>query len=417
MILADSNIVTADSDIVTADGGLAIMFADTSLMELIIGYESVFKTAPANFKKLRYTKENLNHNIQTTVSNEVRSDRNVPALVRTSAAPGGTVDIELSAVSYDEEIEQVMASTWSGVLALSGTVNAQDNGSGFLEFISNSSTTGPTFAAVVVGQWIKVGGFVSANINGYHRVTAVNTSVATAHSIVTASPDVVESGTGNETISGSYIRNGTGKSSVSLEKNFTDLTNVFHLFTGMRLASLQLNVAPGAIVTGVITFQGATFTQDSVTAVSGTLADAATTDVLNAVDNVVAVIEDDIGSTMDISELSVSINNNLRGQQAVGSLGPVGIGYGRCVVTGSLKAYFESGALVDRLLNGTAFLLSWRFEDNDGNAMIITMPAVNLTSVTTVSGGNDQDVLNDCQYQAIFDPTTSCAIQFDKFAA
>lgn len=415
MVTGDSGSVTADSDIVTADGGLAIMFADSSLMELIVGYESVFKTPPANFKKLRYTKENLNHNIQTTTSNEVRSDRNVPALVRTSAAPGGTVDIELSAVSYDEELEQLLASTWSTPLALAGTFDAQDDGSGKLEFVSDSTGAGPSFVTVVVGQWIKVAGFVNTAINGYHRVSAVDTTTATAHSIVTTSTATAESGTGDEEITGSYLRNGTTKKSMSLEKNFTDLTNVYHLFTGMRMASAQFNIAPGAIVTGTLTFQGATFSQEAATAVSGTLSDASTTDVLNAVDNVVAVIEDDASSTMDISELSVQVNNNLRGQQAVGSLGPVGIGYGRCVVTGSLKAYFEDGSLVDRLLNGTAFLLSWRFEDNDGNAMIITMPSVNLTTVTTVSGGNDQDVLNDCQYQAVYDPTTSCAIQFDKF--
>jgi hypothetical protein len=47
------------------------------------------------------------------------------------------------------------------------------------------------------------------------------------------------------------------------------------------------------------------------------------------------------------------INNNLRRQTAVGSLGAVGIGNGEFVVSGSLNSYFGDKTVLDKITNNT----------------------------------------------------------------
>ena len=387
-------------------------FADSNLVDVLIGVESTYGTPPVDFTRARLTGESLNQNIQTTISNEIRSDRKTSSLVRTASGPGGDLNVELSYGSFDVLLEALMASTWGATIDITDTITAQDNG-GFLQFDSVAAD----FSAIVVGQWVKVSGYVNTTLNTYHRVTAVvagggNDSITTATVFVAG-----EAGGGDENIKGSIIRDGVTKRSFSIQKEFTDLTNVFHLFAGMRIGQGQFSFQPGAIVTGSMSYLGSTFTQTATTAATGTTTAASTTDVLNAVDNVKGIVEDDIASTLDMLQLSLSITNNLRAQQAVGSLAPVGIGYGRADVTGTLQAYLEDGSLVTKLNNGTKFSLSWRFEDSAGNALIMTLPRTELTSLNVVAGGINQDVVADGQYQATLDPVTACQVQFDRIPA
>lgn len=385
-------------------------FADSNLVDVLIGPESSYNVAPADFTRVRLTGESLNQNIQTTVSNEIRSDRKIPSLVRTSSGPGGDLNVELSYTSFDFLFEGLLANTWTATLAITDTITAQAN-AGFLEFTSVAAD----FSGISVGQWVKIGGYVNTTLNTFHRVTAV-TAGAGADSFITATVFVAgEAGGGNETVAGAMLRDGVAKKSFSVQKQFTDLTNVFHLFTGMRVGQGQFTFQPGSIVTGSLSFLGSTFLQAGATAVTGVLTPAVTTDVFNAVDNVKGILEDDVISTLDILQLSLNVVNNLRAQSAVGSLSPVGIGYGRANISGAIQAYFEDGALVTRLNSGTKFSLSWRFEDAVGNALIMTLPRAEITSLNVVAGGINQDVVADGQYQATLDTTTACQVQFDRF--
>ncbi|MFN9301737.1 MAG: phage tail tube protein [Candidatus Kapaibacterium sp.] len=61
----------------------------------------------------RYTAENLNSNIQTVTSNEIRADRNVTDVIQTGSEVGGSVDFEMSYGSFDPFLESLMFNTYA----------------------------------------------------------------------------------------------------------------------------------------------------------------------------------------------------------------------------------------------------------------------------------------------------------------
>lgn len=388
--------------------------ADSSRSELAYVKESLWGSTPASaLTKLRFTGESLGYTIATTSSSEVRADRQVPDLIQTSASASGAINLELSYGAYDTLIESALFSVWSTPLAISATddIAADADGSAF-----TSSATDFVAAGITTGQWIRVGGFEanSGENNGVYQVSAV-----TANSLTVASaPAGNESASGlTVSIDGSMIRNGVSETSLTLEKAFTDIGQ-YIAFTGMVADTMDLQIQTGRVLTGSFGFMGATASIGSATVGTGTPIPALTNPVLNAVNNIGQVMEGGVPlSGIFLQSLSLSLANGLRGIGAVGSLGNVDIGTGRCQVTGRANFYFADGALYEKYLNGTPTSLSFRVTDAHGNAYIFTLPRVRLTRGSIAAGGPDQDVMADFQFQAVRDPDTGATFQIDRISA
>lgn len=84
------------------------IFAVTDEASLAYGVQSACGTPQTALTALRYTSENLAMTTQATQSNEIRSDRNVTDLVRTSASVGGAVGFELSYETFDDFIQGLL---------------------------------------------------------------------------------------------------------------------------------------------------------------------------------------------------------------------------------------------------------------------------------------------------------------------
>jgi hypothetical protein len=388
--------------------------ADSSRTELAYVKEPLWGTTPAAaLTRLRFTGESLGYTIATTSSSEVRADRQVPDLIQTGASAAGSVNLELSYGAYDTLIESALFSTWSTPVAISVSDDiAASNATSSL----TSTSTDFTAAGIQTGQWIKVGGFAasSGENNGLYRVTGI-----AANSLsVSPAPASDEGATGlSITIGGSIIRNGVSETSLTLEKAFTDIGQ-YIAFTGMVADSMDLQIQTGRVLTGSFGFMGAKATIAGATVGSGPAVPALSNPVLNAVNNIGQVMEG--GAALNgvfLQSLSVSLANGLRGIGAVGSLGNVDIGSGRCQVTGRASFYFADGALYEKYLNGTATSLSFRVTDADGNAYVFTLPKVRLTRGSIAAGGPDQDVMADFQFQAVRDPASGATLQIDRLAA
>lgn len=88
-------------------------YASTNRTALSYIAEATFGTDPGTAKQeIRYTGESLNFNIDNTVSDEIRSDRNTTDLIQVSAEAAGDINFELSYGSFDDLIEAAFASTW-----------------------------------------------------------------------------------------------------------------------------------------------------------------------------------------------------------------------------------------------------------------------------------------------------------------
>ena len=375
--------------------------------------ESTFGTTPSTpaFNELRYTGESLNYNIQNVTSDEIRSDRMTSDLVQVSGDASGDINIELIYDAYDEFLQACLAGTWSTPLAVSES-DITATASPTNTFV----TAGGDFVSdgVVQGQWIEVRGFSDNTINGYYRVASVTSGTITTANDIAAS----ESAGNTITMVGSMLRNGVTERSFSVQKELQDLSpSSYFLFNGVRIGQLQLNFETGSILKGSFSVMGLGATNNT-TGVSGQSEVAApTNDVMNAVSNVLQIEVDDVVSTAYFNTLSLVINNNLRGQDAIGSLPHVGIAMSRLEVTGDSELYFQSNTEYARYLNATAFSLSFRCEDGDGNAYIFTLPRCKYESGEVVAGGLDQDIFQRSTIRAIRDATTDCMVQIDKFDA
>jgi hypothetical protein len=385
-------------------------FADTSYVQ--VGYieESSFGVTPAGtFQEIRITGESLNDNITTAVSEEIRSDRMVPDVVIVDSEAGGDINIELSMETFDDLFQGQLFSTWSASASISSSSD--------ITFTDANTITssGSTFssAGFVVGQWIKVTGSSVAGNNNYFKIASISTSGASID-VLPASLSTSSTSTAVTIYSGGMIRNGVTKRSYSFEKNYSDV-GWYRLFNGMRPGGCELNFEAGSILKGSMSFLGKAGSMSSATASSATYTAANSNPVLNAVDNLVHIYKDGVVSASSFMALSLALDNGLRGQKAIGTLGNAGIGAGRGTVTGSVSTYLEDDTWYSIYKNATPFALSFVLEDTDGNGLIVTFPRVKLTASGDEAAAIDEDVMYELEWQAIRDAATNSCIQLDRF--
>jgi len=204
------------------------------------------------------------------------------------------------------------------------------------------------------------------------------------------------------TIRGSFLKNGTTELPFSIERFHDDKTQYFG-FKGMVVNSMSITAAAASILTGSFDFLGKNATRGA-SSIGATYTSAPTNDVLNAVSNVGSIME---GSTLTalsgilIQELNFTLNNNVRGLQAIGTLGNADLGVGNVECTGALNVYFEDGSLYDKYIAGTESGMSFKVEDSSGNAYIFTFPRVKFMTDAVNVGGLNTDVMENLGWQAL----------------
>jgi len=180
---------------------------------------------------------------------------------------------------------------------------------------------------------------------------------------------------------------------------------------------MSLDFATAQILQGTFGFMGLRQVTSTSEITGQTVTDLFTNTPMNAVSNVLDILVDNTISTASFQSLTLEMNNNLRAQDGIGSLGHLGIALSRLELSGSVGLYFEDSSMYDLYLNGTGFALSFRVKDVQNNHYIFTLPNVKFESGTVVSGGLDQDVILDATWRAVLDPATQSMISIDRFEA
>lgn len=383
--------------------------SDSSRVQLAGIEEVTWGVTPASaLTAIRYTTENLAHRIETTRSDEVRSDRQVTAIVPVGSNVEGGFDLEMSFAAHDIYYQAIFGNDFTTdqsfgpvitVSAASADNSFNDSGSGF-----------PT---LVPGQWIYVKGFVDPANIGYFEVV----SQTTAKIIVTGGILVTEGVGPSVEIHDSTVTNGVDKNSFTLEKDLSDVTQFFG-FTGCRANTLSLNIASRQKVTGTFSFLGKAGALDITTIGVGAYVAAPTNEIMNASSNVGKLLEGgaSLGAGVFIQTLSVELNNNLRVIDGVGQADAVEIGLGRFVASGSYTALFQSEVLFDKYLNSTDSSLSVVLTDPDGNTHVLSFPAIVYTNGDVVGTGNDEEVVASLEWEAKMHATQNVMARMDKFA-
>lgn len=293
-----------------------------------------------------------------------------------------------------------------------------------LDIVTNTAGTVTLGAAhahsIVPGQWIQLGGFTASNLNNvYHRVVSVSGNVLT----VSPAPATTETNQTSGWVSGASLRNapdasGIVQKSFTLQKRFNDATSVtYQNLTGMIADTMSLSFETGSILTGSFGFMGKGSTIGTTQIAGATDAGSTTTDVMNAVSNLQNIEFDDTDTSACLVSMSMETTGNLRAQQCIGSLAAVGVGTGRLEITGDITLFFEDTTEYTKFLNNTAFKLSFRVQDSDGNAYVVTLPKVKYEGMTMNSGGLDGEVELSGTYRALLgtsDDGVNYMIEIDR---
>ena len=400
--------------------------SDSSSVQLFFVGETAWGeipvTSPLVFSELRFTNESLTQNTDTATSEEIRSDRQVSDIIRTQVGAGGDAGIELSFGSHDALFVGALYDDWSTEvnetgIGITASFPSPLNNTSILTLDSGGSPD--PYKNVVVGQHIRLGGSVASPTNdGVYKVTAKDTT--SSPQSITVSPALQSAEViASASIRGQYISNGTTRKSFQIEKLFSDLSPLqYQRFSGMRVGSMDLNIAPGAIINGSFSFQGKELVSGSSSAGSQTAA-VSTDDVMSAVDNITDIRIDGDGIA-DVAacftNVQFTVENNLRDQPCIGSLALGGIGIGRTNVSGTIEAYFRDRSLFDKYLNFTTTSVSFR-ATLAGDSYVFDFPAVKFTSGEVVAGGNDQDVLVSMEFEAKRDPVSGFMIAINRIPA
>ena len=393
------------------------MGASTNRTGLAYVKEATWGVNPGTaLQNINFTGEGINFSIDNITSNSIRSDRQVTGLIQTGAECSGNIDFEMQYGGYDDLLMGgLFAANWIGV----GGGNTEKLEAGLtasnlsfaLSAVANTITLGSAVVhAIVKGQWFRLDG--STSDDGYHKAVGVTGNVITVESI-TATETLQTSAT---SIVGSRIRNGSTLHSFWMEREHADVTQFFQ-FKGMTVNTMSLDFSANAVLTGAFNFMGKAAALTQVTSGTGSNTAAKTTAFMNAVANVgrIALSGTPITGCL-VQQVTVEVNNNLRGLGAIGQLGFCDVKEGEIGITGNLNLYFNDNTYYDMYLASTEFSIDMRVTDGAGNTYIVSLPACKFATDNVNAGSKNDDVMENTSYQAYM-CSDGYTIEIDKIPA
>lgn len=359
----------------------------------------------------------LTQNLPTAANNK---------LARVNSSTATTIVYPAATFSADTVIPIGASVRQVGFQGASGDVAAvTSGGNGLTSTVLDFTTLG-----MVPGEWVKVGDGDTANCafsgtvanNGFCRVSAV-----AAHKITfdrVPAGWTADTGTG-KTISvftGDFLSNGSTKRSNTIERQYLDHSPVtYEYMRGMTLNTLQVEAKQQAIATYTKNYIGRdAFLPSPMVRLSGASDVAAPTyGVLNTSSNVGRIGFD--GSTITgpnyVMSAQFTVNNNIRAQQAIGSIGAVGTGNGEFTVTGQLETYFGDPSIYQKIINNTLTSFDLRVGRSDGNreSLLMDFPSIKMSSGSPSVSGKNADVMIQAGFQAIMDATRGYTMSVGRF--
>ena len=285
------------------------------------------------------------------------------------------------------------------------------------------------------GEWLKVGGTAAgtqsetAANNDWVRISPVTSTVPTPVTATSIVLDVVPTGWTSDTNaaktlqvwSGQSITNASVAKSYTLERVFNDHSPVtYEVLPGMKVDTINWEMGAQAIITSTVNYmgKGGGTSGFSTTRTAGATDVAATTsEVMNTSSDVGRIGENGtpVGDPNFVLEASIEVSNNLRRQNAVGSVSSVGIGSGEFSVTGSLNTYFGDSTMADKVINNTVSSFDIRVADIDTQTMVFDLPRLKFSSGVPAVPGKNDDVVVDLEFQAYRHPDLGYTILLQRF--
>ena len=212
------------------------------------------------------------------------------------------------------------------------------------------------------------------------------------------------------------LKNGVAEKSATFEKTFnkSDGSFIMQRFAGTAINTMNLAITAQQLVTlgfGVMS-RGVTQAETAIT--GATYADATDAPILSAAADFGSLVSTGLGANPLIQSITLDLSNNLRQQMVVGSLDSAGQGYGQFVATGTLNLYFEDAALYQAFLDHDDVSIEFTMGREAGSRYKFELPKVKLSSGNPTAGGNDQEVMINANFQAIYDGTSGATMTLTR---
>lgn len=383
-----------------------------SSSRVIVRYlpEVTFGVTPATAcKTLRVTGESLSYNVTKSMSNEINAYRAVSSMIPTGAEASGDLNGELQYGEFDTLLQGTLQSTYTvagtnGVAAALATVTVA------------TGTTAPVIAGTGMpvlqkGQWFQfthtlytpTGGaagdpiLLRASTTIAPSATSITCDVGTPFNVAT-----VASGTAS--IRASRLTNGTTQTSYSIERESNDIAQFF-CFKGMTPSKMSLSIASGSLGTINFSFMGKSAALAGATVLGAPTASLAYQTISGVTGSSCFVWKAGAALTGTyVKSVKLDYDNTLGAQDAICTLGSIGIRSGSIVCKASIELYFATGAaFFAEFLSNTNQEFVFTAFDAQNNGYVFTLPSANISSYKVNAGGKDSDMLVTVELTALRD--------------
>lgn len=383
--------------------------------------ESTFGTTPATptmIEVLR-TDGSLDAVTETVVSEAVRSDRMRQGLFKVGEHSEGSFSAELAYGQFDDLLQAVLCGTWATATLTASDISA-DAGDDSLNGVAAAMVS----SGFVSGMWVLVSGLAVTAENRLYKINAVTTGKLTFSASIhpttgaytTPVALTAESAGSAITIkSAGMLRNGTTARSFTLEEAYTDVASYWQ-YRGMRMGDANIDISAKSLVKIDFALSGKSFTRTGAT-IANSVTSPNSNNAFNTTSDVIGLKEGSAALAISITQLQLSIKNNLRYQDCVGSLTPAGIGYGTQDITGQIVAYNDgTGTLEDKYIAFTETSQSFVLKNGTSPVYyIVTIPAYRYSGGSPKAGGLNADSMITLPFTA-YKSSDSYQIQIDKIS-
>lgn len=196
----------------------------------------------------------------------------------------------------------------------------------------------------------------------------------------------------------------------------------YHRFTGCTVNTFSIDIKPNAPITGKFGISGRGV-DIATTPISGA---AYATPALNPVMTAPRVVGITVGGVSAVSKcfnsLTLTLNNNNRAIECIGTLGPRETVLGRADVTSTFGVLFNDSDLLINMLNQTETSLSFTTEDthtlsspNQHDGYVWTLPRVKYSANPVVASGTNTDVVNAVTAEGLMQLGTFTSLTASRF--
>jgi len=197
------------------------------------------------------------------------------------------------------------------------------------------------------------------------------------------------------------LKVGTTPKFFSIEDYAADIDQA-RLFTGMTVNSLGVSLAPNQMVTGTFGMVGKDMTIGATEKTQDAASGAAPFDAYSG-DLKIANSGASLAASAIVTGLDFSVTNSFAPTFVIGDDAAPSLEYGRAEVEGTLTAYFEDAALINRFINETETALEASVGDGT-NSMTFLFPRIKVNSADVGVDGPTSRIVN-ISFVALYDST------------